>query len=594
MDTLKKISYLLTPHEHKIAILVMIMTSIMSLLEMIGVASILPFMAVVSNPDVIQTNTILNEIFQISNKFGVENNQQFLFALGIFVFLLLVFSLSFKALTSYVQLRFVNMRQYSISKRIVESYLRQPYSWFLSRNSAELGTTILSEVSRIVGGGLNPLMGLISASMMAISLIILLFLTDFKLAMIVGFSISGAFGLIFYFSQSFVRHKGQESLRANQLRFKAISEVFGAAKEVKVGGLEQNYLKRFSKPSLIFARNQSFIGILNQLPRFFLEAFAFGGIMLIILYLIKKTGSFNSSIPIISLYVFAGYRLMPAIQKIYTSINTMSYVGPSLNSLYFDLKNLENLDKQQFSNENFTFNRLIKLKDICYNYPGTSRTAIKDINIEIEAKTTVGIVGKTGSGKTTIVDLVLGLLEAQKGILEIDDQILTKNNYRAWQRSIGYVPQQIYLADDTISANIAFGVNKKDINEEVVKKVSKIANLHEFISNELPEQYQSIIGERGIKLSGGQRQRIGIARALYHNPQLLILDEATSSLDNDTEKAVMDAIDNLSNNKTIIIIAHRLSTVKKCDKIFLIEKGVLKKQGKFEELYTDNFELKKM
>ncbi len=590
METLKKILYILTPGERKHAGLVVIMISIMALLDMIGVASILPFMAVVTNPDIIQTNTILNEAFQISNRFGVENNRQFLFALGICVFLLLVISLTFKALTSYVQLRFVQMRNYSIAKRVIQSYLQQPYSWFLNRNSAELGTTILLEVGRIVGGGLNPLMELISRSMIAVALITLLFLTDFKLAMIVGFTISGAYGLIFYFTKSYLNRLGKESLKNNQLRFTAVSEAFGAAKEVKVAGLEQNYIERFSNPAQIFARHQATVSVLAQIPRYFLEIIAFGGVMLMMLYLIKKTGSFNNSIPIISLYVFAGYRLMPAIQQIYTSVNSISYIGPSLNSLYDDLKTLKQIDEQQ-DEKNISLNKSIILNNVHYDYPNASRTALKNINIDIPAQSTIGIVGPTGSGKTTIVDVILGLLEPQKGKLEVDEQIITKNNCRIWQRLIGYVPQDIYLADDTISANIAFGKKLKDINYDAVEKASKIANLHDFVSNELPEKYQSIIGERGIRLSGGQRQRIGIARALYHNPQLIILDEATSALDNDTEKAVMDAIDNIGKNKTIIIIAHRLSTVKKCDKVYLLEKGELKKQGKFEELITKDFKL---
>ena len=213
---------------------------------------------------------------------------------------------------------------------------------------------------------------------------------------------------------------------------------------------------------------------------------------------------------------------------------------------------------------------------------------LSDISLSIISNTTVGLVGTTGSGKTTVVDIILGLLEPQKGTLEVDEKVINKYNIRAWQSSIGYVPQHIYISDDTIASNIAFGINPEDINQEAVEKASKIANLHEFVINELPEKYHTSIGERGVRLSGGQRQRIGIARALYHEPKVLVLDEATSALDNLTEEAVMDAINNLGNNITIILIAHRLSTVKNCDTIFLLNKGQLVNKGTFDELIKDN------
>ena len=291
----------------------------------------------------------------------------------------------------------------------------------------------------------------------------------------------------------------------------------------------------------------------------------------------SETGTFINTIPIISLYVFAGYRLMPAAQLIYASSTQIAFASPSIEKVYKDMKNLNPINFHQDKGV----------------LPLNKEISLKNINLNIPIKNTIGFVGATGSGKTTIVDIILGLLEAQKGTLEIDGIIINKNNSQSWQRSIGYVPQHIYLSDDTVASNIAFGQEPKDINEEEIQKASKIANLHDFVMHELPNQYQTIIGERGVRLSGGQRQRIGIARALYFNPQVLILDEATSALDNLTEKYVMDAVNNLSKNKTIIMIAHRLSTVKKCDKIFLFEKGELKNEGTFDELLKINENFKK-
>ena len=592
MQNFKKILFLLSPSERKNASLLLLMILFMALLDCIGVASILPFVAVLTNPDIIQNNIILNKMFIASNIFGVENDQQFLFALGILVFIILVFSLLFKAITTYTQIRFILMREYSIGKRLVEGYLHQPYSWFLNRNSADLGKTILSEVSQVIGGGLKPVMDVIAQGMIAITLVILLIATDPKLAIVVGISIGGAYGIIFYFTRVYLNRIGKERLKYNLLRFKSLNEAFGASKEVKVGGLEESYIQKFSTSARTTARTSASSNVINQIPRFFLEAITFGGILLIILYMMAKSGSFNNSLPIISLYVFAGYRLMPAVQQIYVSFAKLAFIGPSLNKLYDDLKNLKKIDENQDKGTLF-LKKSIDLKNIYYSYPSSSRSVLKNINIKIPAKSTIGLVGTTGSGKTTTVDVILGLLIAEKGTLEVDGKVITGQNSRAWQRSIGYVPQSIYLSDDTISSNIAFGVKHKNICQDTVKRAAKIANLHEFITEELPEQYETTIGERGIRLSGGQRQRLGIARALYHSPKLLILDEATSALDNKTEKDVMDAVYNLSDDITVILIAHRLSTVKKCDKIFLLEKGGIKNEGTFEELIkvNENFRL---
>jgi ABC-type multidrug transport system fused ATPase/permease subunit len=584
MQTLKKLLFLLTPQERKRAGLLLIMILIMAFLDMIGVASIFPFVSVLMNPSLIETNFILNYMFKSSSMFGVENNQDFLFALGALVFLLLIFSLSFKVLTIYAQTRFIQMREYSIGKRLLEQYLHQPYSWFLSRHSADLGKNILSEVSQVIGFGIYPCIDLISKGILVIMLITLLAIVDLKLALKVSLSLAIAYGFIFYFVRNFLNRTGEERLKNNQLRFTAVSEAFGAVKEIKVGALESFYIKCFSDSAQKFAKAQALASIVSSLPRYFLEVIAFGGVLMIILNIIAQKGSFNNALPIISLYIFAGYRLMPALQQIYGCFTSLTFVSSSLNKLYEDFKSLKAFNENQDQNILF-LNKIITLNNIHYNYPNTSRAALKNISIKIPAKSRVGLVGVTGGGKTTIVDIILGLLEPQKGTLEVDGKVITKQNLKAWQKSIGYVPQHIYLSDDTIAANIAFGVEAKKINQDMVEKAAKISNLHNFIIDDLPEQYLTTIGERGIRLSGGQRQRIGIARALYHNPKVLILDEATSSLDNQTEEVVMDAINNLSKDITIILIAHRLNTVKNCDIIFKIENGQLVGQGTFNDFF---------
>ena len=587
MKTLKKLVYLLSAKDRKTASLLMIMILIMAILETLGLISILPFMAVLSNPEIVETNSYLKIIYEWSKNLGVNSIRQFLFMLGSFVFLILVISLSFKALTVYVRILFSSLCRYNLERRMIEGYLNQPYGWFLSRHSSDLGTNILDEVGTVVNKGIGPMMDLISRIVVSATIISLLIIVDPKLTLIVSVTLGLSFALIYFFSNNFIKKLGASRLNANRLRFNAISEAFGAIKEIKIGGLENTYIKRYSEPAKKVSKNQASFGVVSLLPRYALETVAFGGILLLVLYLMVKTNNFINAIPIIALYVYAGYRLMPLLQGIYHSTAQLHFVGPSLDSLHEELIKLQK-PNPHFGKDKIKLMKNICLKNIFYQYPNSSKIILNNIDLKISAQTSIGIVGVTGSGKTTLVDIILGLLEAQKGNLEIDDKAIDKQNIRAWQRSIGYVPQHIYLADDTIAANIAFGVNEELIDQNAVERAAKIACIHEFIANELPLKYMTKVGERGVRLSGGQLQRIGIARALYHAPQVLILDEPTSALDNFTEQAIMDSLHNLRSDLTIIMITHRIDTVKKLDNIILIEKGEIKGQGTYNELINKN------
>ncbi len=590
MLTIKKLLYLLSAQERKKAILLLLMILVMAILDTVGVASILPFIAVLSNPELVQSNEILSKLYQIGN---FQNNQDFLFSLGILVFIILCCSLTFKAITIFFQLRFALLREYTIGKRLVEGYLHQPYSWFLNRNSANLGKNILSEVGGIVSGGFMPMMTLISQGAVALSLIILLIFVNPILSFIVAVVLGSAYGLVYGFSRKYLVKIGEERLIANQDRFSAVNEAFSAAKEVKLGGLENLYLNRFSEPAKVFALNQAKARVVEQIPRFVLEAIAFGGLLLVILYLMSKSGSFTTTLPIIALYAFAGYRLLPALQQIYASLTQLRFAGPALRTIHDDLKNL-NVIKFLSTDKKLILKEKISLENVSYSYPNSTRTALSNLNLNIPAKDTIGLVGATGSGKTSTVDLILGLLEPQSGSLKVDGKVINKNNLRLWQNSIGYVPQQIFLKDDTVAANIAFGIDAKDIDQESIQRAAKISNLHNFITEELPNGYQTIVGERGMRLSGGQKQRIGIARALYHQPQVLIFDEATSALDNITEKIIMEAVYNLGDQITIILIAHRLSTVKMCKNIYFLEKGTIRSKGNYKKLIEDDNKFRQM
>lgn len=585
VSQLKKLIEMLSFDERRQAILLLGMILVMALLDVVGVASIMPFIAVLAKPELIESNALLFWIYQT---FGFVDRQSFLYFLGVTSFVLLIASLGFKALSTYVQLRFTLMREYSIGKRLLQGYLHQPYIWFLNRHSADLGKSILSEVSSVIGSGLMPFMVLFAQGAVTIAILILLLLIDASLAITVGLVLMVIYVSIFKLVSGYMLRIGREAVRANTQRFKVISEVFGAAKEVKVGGLESVYINRFTKPAITFAQYQASAQVVAQLPRFVLEGIAFGGMLLVILYLMAGSGDFTSALPIIALYAFAGYRLMPAVQQIYASISRLRFAGPAIDALHSDLMGVSVYDADNtndvFDMTPIFLRQTIKLDNVYFGYPNTKELALKGISINIPAYSTIALVGSTGSGKTSTLDMILGLLSPKIGSLSIDGVAINDSNRRRWQQLIGYVPQHIFLADDSVLANIAFGVEPASIDQESVERAAKIANLHNFVINSLPQGYDTAVGERGVRLSGGQRQRIGIARALYHKPQVLILDEATSALDNLTEEAVMEAVANLEHEITVIIIAHRLSTVRQCDQIYLFEDGLIKARGTYEEL----------
>ena len=583
--TIKKLLYLLTPKDRRRGALILFMTFLMAIFDVLGIVSIFPFIAVLTDPSIIETNYIMNNIYNYLSLMGIKNNNDFFFVLGILIFILLVFSILFRAFTVYLKIRFVQNCDYNIGKRLTEAYLHQPYVWFLNQNSSELGKNILSEVSHVAIGGINQLIELISKSLITILIIFLLIAVNPKIAFTVFFFIGGIYMSFYLLIRISLKVIGKKRFKFNELRYRLANEVFSGIKEVKIRHLKYFYINRFSIASKIFFDANSNSNILTQLPRFFLEVLIFGGSLALILYMIKILGSFNSALPLISLYIFAGYRLMPAIQSVYSSFSLLTFNTVAIDKLYSDFKNLK-LSKinDQNNNDKLILKNSISLNDVFFTYPNTKIPAIKNINLNISVNSNVGFIGTTGSGKTTIIDIILGLLEAQQGQLKIDGQIITKENLANWQRTIGYVPQQIYLTDDTLASNIAFGEKSEDINQDVVEKVSKIAHLHDFVENELPNKYQTKIGERGVRLSGGQRQRIGIARALYHNPKLLVLDEATSALDNNTERMVIDSLNALRGKITIITIAHRLNTLKNCDTIYKLDKGTIVDKVTYDQI----------
>ena len=563
---------------------------IVAFFDVIGVASIMPFIATINNTELINSNKWLRFIY---TNLHFSNYLYFQLFLGCLFFLFLIFSIFLKAYSSYKQLRFTSFKEFVLSKRLIEGYLNQPYIWFLNKHSSELGNNILAEVNQVVGTAIIPLFNFISQLLVSVFLFSFLLFIDYKLALTVSFVLSFSYFIIYLYIKKKVNKLGSERVETNAGRFKIVHESFSGIKELKISGYEKTYVSQFSKYAEKYASVNAKIQIVVQIPRFAIEGVAFGGLILILLFLLNTKANLISSLPIIALYTMAGYRLMPALQQVYASLIQLKSAKFSL-KLISDSLNLVTKNYNSYKDENIiNFKSFIELNNVDFSYPNSDNPTLKKINLTIPSLSTVGIVGQSGSGKTTIIDLLLGLLQPQNGNLIVDNILINNLNTRSYQKNIGYVPQQIFLTDNSIASNIAFGINVDQINFEQVVKVAKIANLHDFIVNNMQYGYDTKIGERGVRLSGGQRQRIAIARALYHDPQLLVLDEATSALDNVSEHIVMEAISNLSGKITIIIVAHRLSTIKKCNNIFVIDKGEIIGEGTYEYLTKNNYNFNK-
>lgn len=582
MDTARKLFALLTPRERRNLLLLFVAVLIMAVLEVVSVAAILPFLSVAADPASIQENAYLLWAYET---LGFDSVNQFLVFLGLGAFVALVVSNAFISFTTWLKYRYVFMRQHTLSKRLLERYLRQPYEFFLQRNSADLSKNVLSEVQEVTRELMLPAIMGLAKGMVALFIIGFLIVMDPLLAVLVTVTLGGAYGLIYVLVRKRLSRTGRERVQANQDRYTAASEAFGGIKDIKLMGKEEAFLDQYDRPSKLYAKRYAAMKAIAYVPRYALEAVAFGGIILIAVYLIGTQGNFQQIIPMLGLYAFAGYRLMPALQQLFKAVAQSKFNSNALDVLYRDLVDSEERAGVPSRNGHAKPVRLtdrLELRDVTFSYAGAEQPALKDISLEIEANTTVGIVGTTGSGKTTLVDVILGLLRPQEGELLVDGIPLDGHNLRAWQNDLGYVPQDIVLADTTVARNIAFGLSEKEIDMEAVEAAAQAAHIHDFITQELPHGYDTVVGERGMRLSGGQRQRIGIARALYHQPSVLVFDEATSALDHGTEAEVMEAIYKLHGTRTIIIIAHRLSTVKRTEQVIVFEKGMLVKAGHFD------------
>jgi len=592
IQTYRLLWQLLSPLEKRRFLVLLVMVAFMAIFEAIGVAIILPFLQVLAKPEAIQSNTILRMFWDSFNFVSIQN---FVSVFGLVVFAFIVFSLFFRAVSTYVLMQFCLMRAHSLGVQLLQKYLYQPYVWFLTRNTSELGQTVLSEIDVVVRDSLLPAVLFISHTLVTFLIIGIVFLIDPWIALGTFGVLGGGYLLVYFLLRKRLEDVGEQRYWANRERFLVAQEATSGLKELKVMGIEDAFIKRFHNPAKNMARSQTKQQILSKLPRFVLEGLTYGGFIIMILVLqIRHGAQITDMLPFLGLVGMAGSKLFPALQQIYQQVSLMRGAVPALKDLHHNLTTLEIPKNSQDGPAALHLEDSFELREVSFSYDKQERAILNNISLKFPKGDTIGIVGGTGAGKTTVVDLILGLLVPDSGDLVADGTKINLENIRAWQKNLGYVPQHIFLSDASVAENIAFGVEKDQIDQDAVERAARIAQLHEFVATELSDGYDTFVGERGVRLSGGQRQRIGIARALYYNPEILVFDEATSALDNLTEQALIEAVHNIGRSKTVIMIAHRLSTVKECDTIFLLEAGNLAAEGTYDKLISGNEKFKKM
>jgi len=580
-ELFRRLYSFLSREEKKEADKLLLLIIVMAILDAIGVASIMPFMTIVTDQQTIHSNMFINSIYKYME---FKSSIDFIWFMGVVVLSILLFSLVVKSYTNYKLLRFIANQEYTIGTRLLDKYLTQDYAWHINTNSALLGKNILAEVSAVIGAAMIPMMNLISHGAITIAIILMLMFTNVELSLMVGFGLGSAYIFIYFIIRKYLEEIGKERYVSNSKRFFVVSEAFKAIKAIKIESLEKVFLERFKQPSNNFAKSQSSAQILSLLPRYGMEAIAFGGVIIVTLYLLDSRGGLATSLPTLSLFAMAGYKIMPSLQAMFNAITQLKFTKETVNKLFKDYHQVKNI-KNGIQKE-LKFESDIKLNSIDYSF-NKEGSILNQVSMEIIKGTYVAIIGKTGCGKSTLIDILMGLLEPKNGEIYIDKVKLEEIYYRSWREKIGYVPQQIPLTDSTILKNILLGKNDEDMDEERIQEVIELSCLTEVIDS-LENGLESEIGEGGIKLSGGQKQRIGIARALYKRPSILILDEATSAMDQKTESIV---IENLKKIKdiTIISITHRLSTIKDCDNIFIIENGILVESGSYNQIKKTDF-----
>lgn len=594
LSVTKQLFALLSKEQLKQLYILQTLVIIMAFTELLGIASIAPFMALVGDISILESEGVFAKLYQMS---GVNSPTDFLFYFGITVLFMLALSTVVSMFTTWRLAVFGARIGTEVADRLYAFYMQQDWQFHASGSSAQLTKQVTTESARISNGIVQPLMQMNAKVVLAVVISFSIIAYD-PMTALLGLAIFSLAYLILY---RLVRQKlvsnGQKLSSVSTDRFRLMNEGFGGIKDVLLLDRSHDFVERFHQSGKVFARAQGANIALSQVPRYFIELVAFGAMISLVLVLIKlHSGNLGEVLPILAVYALAAFKLLPALQQIYASVSNIKGNTAAFEAVKHDLQqsfNHESAIEAKVDTASINLNKAIILQDIKFSYPNKLIPALDGVSLTIPVNHVIGIVGPSGSGKTTLIDILLGLLKPVSGSIYVDETHITTRNKRTWQNLLGFVPQSIFLSEGSIAKNIAFGLPAQDIDITQVYKAVNLAHLNELVA-ELPKGIDTQVGERGVQLSGGQRQRIGIARALYHKAEVLVFDEATSALDGITEKIVMDAIHEFSGKKTIIMIAHRLKTVEKCDLIYFMDRGRIIDQGTYHQLIQNNAKFREM
>lgn len=580
---INKLNYIFSKKDKMKIGLLMVIVVAGSFLELLAVSVFSPFIDLIMNMDSLEESDIMSFLYHM---FHFQDMTRFLAFLATGIIVIYIVKNVYIIIEKNIIYKFSYRVQRTMSTKLLKSYMREPYTFHLNKNISVLQRSMQEDTDQFTKGIIHS-MEMIAEICVCVAIGIYLFIVSKSITVIIAALLLLCLAVFSFISKKYSSAWGREGQQYKSKIYQWMNQSLGGIKEIKVLNREESFIRHYDGYFAGYVRVLRLNRLIGVIPKYIIEMVCMTGLLLAVIFKIFfGQKNLEEFVPQLAVFAVAAFRLLPSVGKINEHLSAVLYALPSLDLIYNDLQEVDKPEiTEQQKDNNWKFKEKLEIKNVTYAYPDGDVNVIESANFTIERGTTVAFVGASGAGKSTMVDILLGLLVPQYGKIYADGMNVYKN-LPTWQKEIGYIPQTIYLSDDTIRNNVAFGVDEKEIDEQAVVHALQQAQLYDFVES-LPEGLDTYVGDRGVRLSGGQRQRIGIARALYHNPEVLVLDEATSALDNDTETAVMEAIEKLQGHKTLLIIAHRLTTIKNADVIYEVGNGKVERKDKQEVLQTE-------